>query len=193
MEDVGRVEHGVDGHEAAVAGAGDADAGGVGEAERDEVLDAGHLVGEFGVAEAVVDGGFQVVAAAHDAAVFALPHDVALVRVDLIDADAGPGIAHRRADAGAAIDRDDHGILLAGLEAGRLDQAAVEFAAVRTFEFDDLRGQDVVLVGLCAIGLAVDAEFLAIAGVERGAAGRGEVGVGIQIEGPGGAHRKRCA
>src|ERR1017187_2170197 len=188
VEDVGRIEHGVNGHEAAVAGAGDADARGVGESERDQVFDAGHLVGQFGNAELVIDGGFESVPATHDAAVLALPDHVPLMGVDLIDIDSGPRVADRPADSGTTVNRHDYGILLARLEPGGFDEAPVKLAAVGSLEFDDLGGPYVVLVGLRAITLAIDGEFLAVAGVQGGAGGRGEVGIRVQIERAGGAH-----
>ena len=154
-----------------------------------EVLDAGHLVGQFGDAQLVINRGLESMAAAHNAAVLALPHHVTLVRVNLIHIDAGPRIAHRRGHSGTTVNLHDHRVLLPRLKAGGLDQSSVEFAAVRSLESDDLGGPYVVLVGLRAVGLAIDAQFLAVAGVQRGAAGRTQIGIRVQVKGAGGAHR----
>jgi hypothetical protein len=118
---------------------------------------------QFGDAQVEVDGCFKGVAPAHDAAVFRLPHHVSIVRVDLVDGDAGPGIVNRTADARTAVNRNDHGILLAGFESRRFDEAAVERVAVGARELHNLGRKNVEFIGLSAIGLMVDAEFGAIA------------------------------
>src|SRR5580658_2604283 len=96
-------------------------------------------------------------------AVLGLPNDVAVMRVDLVDRHARPGIVNRQTHSRAAVHADDRRVLAAGLESGGFDHSAIEQSPVGTLEADDFTGQNVVLLHLPAVGFAIDTQFGAVA------------------------------
>src|SRR5262249_61240296 len=109
LEDIGMPEQEAESEEAAEAAAEDADALGIDERKRLEVLDALKLVGHFDEAELACDGGFELVTARRFAGAAAIDgiDDVAVLRHHLrpevgdVDplVDDGPGAAAGRRSA----------------------------------------------------------------------------------------------
>ena len=127
FEDFGVGEHEVRRHESAEAPTVHADAGGVDEGEGREVFDALHLIGHLDAAEVAVGATFEFETAVARSAVVENEEDVVAVG-HVVFPRAGL-VVPRLLDVGgvgAAVDVDDGGILLVGIEVDGLDESVVE-------------------------------------------------------------------
>ena len=127
FEDFGVGEHEVRRHESAEAPTVHTDAGGVDIGEGAEVFDAFHLVGYLNAAEVAVGAAFELETAIARSAIVENKEDV--VAVGHVVFPRTGLVVPRLLDVGgvgAAVDVDDGGILLVGVEVDGLDQAVVE-------------------------------------------------------------------
>ena len=127
FEDFGVGEHEVRRHESAEAPTVHTDAGGVDIGEGGEVFDAFHLVGHLNAAEVAVGAAFELETAIARSAIVENEEDV--VAVGHVVFPRTSLVVPRLLDVGgvgAAVDVDDGGILLVGVEVDGLDQAVVE-------------------------------------------------------------------
>ena len=109
----------------AIAPATDADPHRIDKSERDQLFDAGHLIGQFHRSELTEDGCLEGMPAPRGSAIVHLPDHEAGVCEDLVKIDDAPCVAHTLR-AGSAIDQHDCRILLGCVESSGANEARVE-------------------------------------------------------------------